>query len=283
MTVSAAYLVGAREAGLLARYDELPFVAGEYEEPVRKEPQWLVTYCDPALTRLPSWWSALPGLARAAVPRARSVVLRAPADAVPPAPWRRLVTYLRYDGVPASAGSGDGDCEVLPAVPAHDGPIRRWLTMALSAAAVSHGAPAGHTADPSFADTLLNSPGRLSFVAAQGGEAIGHATLLCDAEDEVTGRAHVELFDILVEAGDADRRNATGVLVAAAARHAAGLGLPLFGNVVHTPAAEADPGEAVVTVLGGQGWRVDHVLWERPLFAPDSGGGVPSPGGEAAR
>ncbi|HEY8978330.1 MAG TPA: hypothetical protein VIU15_01960 [Streptomyces sp.] len=265
MTVCENYLDGARDAGLLACFGRFAYVAGAYQEPVSGEHQYLVTYWDPALARRDTWWSELPAAARAADPLAQAVVLRAPAEVRLSPPWHRYITYLRYDAAVAPPGAFADGPAVREATSGEDGLIRRWLAMALATAAEAQGAPGGRPVPQDVVDALFGTPGRHSFVALRGGVPVGHATVLCDEEDEVTGRRTAELFDILVEADAGERRRATAALVAASARHAARLGLPLMGNVVHTLAGASDPGERVVSSLTAQGWRPDHVLWRRPL------------------
>ncbi|WP_432039476.1 hypothetical protein [Streptomyces cucumeris] len=275
MTVSPAYLDGAEEAGLLSRHQGLPFVAGGYDEPVTGERQFLVTHCDPELVRRPAWWSELVRLARRADPAAEAIVLRVPGDVSPPAPWRRLITYLRHEGrvEGAPTTADDTPVSVLPATAEHRPLIARWLATALTAAADAHGSP-GRSAPPDVVDSLLDAPGRASYVVVDAGTVIGHATLLDDTYDDVTGRHTVELFDILVEAGDGLRRRATTALTAVAAAHAADRDLPLLGNVVHSPTLTSDPGERVVATLTARGWLTDHVLWRLAL--------PPEPTGTAA-
>ncbi|MFF3749494.1 hypothetical protein ACFYYH_03380 [Streptomyces sp. NPDC002018] len=284
--VSESYLRAAAEAGLLDRFAGSPYVAGAYEEPVRCELQYLVTYCDPDLAARPSWWAELPALARAAAPAAQAVVARLPSDLRPPAAWRRYLTYLSYHGAdrsPAESGAPAPDLpEVVPALPEHDGPIGRWLGMALSNAAAAHGAERARP-EEAVVKSLLEHPGRSSFVVLFGGSPAGHATVLCGEEDDVTGEPIAELFDILVEVPSADRPRATAALVAAAARHAAARRLPLIGNVVHTLVGESDPGEQVLASLTSRGWSHHHTMWWLPLDASAGTASSSSTGEDAAR
>ncbi|CDR10629.1 hypothetical protein [Streptomyces iranensis] len=271
------YLRGAEEAGLLGRFAGSPYVAGSYEEPVRGELQYLVTYVDPDLAASCAWWAELPGIARTADPATRAVVARVPSDHRPPTPWHRYLTYLSYHGaaaVPAEAGDHAPDLpEVVPARPEHEGLIVAWLGVALSNAALCHGAEDARPQEDVL-KSLLDHPGRASFVVLLDGAPAGHATVFCDERDDVTGEPIAELFDILVEAPPADRRRATMALVSAAARHAGARRLPLIGNVVHTLTGEVDPGERVVAALRSQGWRPDHVMWWLALDEPTRAAGT---------
>ena len=280
-TVSDSYLRGAEESGLLGRFAGSRYVAGTYEEPVRSELQYLVTYCDPDLAARSAWWAELPAIARAADPATQALVARVPSGHRPPAAWRPYITYLSCDGDRGAAGAGapaQDLPEVVAALPEHDAAIGRWLGTALSNAAAAHGAERAQP-EAGVVSSLLDHPGRSSFVVLLDGSPAGHATVLCDEQDDVTGEPIAELFDILVEARPADRRRATTALVAAAARYAASRRLPLIGNVVHTLTGEADPGEQVVTSLMSQGWRRHHAMWWLPLETPASPVS-PSPTGE---
>ncbi|WP_159002122.1 hypothetical protein [Streptomyces sp. NRRL B-3229] len=271
------YLRGADEAGLLGRFAGSPYVAGSYEEPVRSELQYLVTYVDPDLAASCAWWAELPQIARTADPATRAVVARVASDHRLPTPWHRYITYLSYDGAaaaPFEAGDHAPDLpEVVPAGPEHEGRIGSWLEVALSDAAFAHGVEDPRPPED-VVKSLLNHPGRASFVVLLDGAPAGHATVVCGEQDDVTGEPIAELLDILVEAPSADRRRATTALVAAAARHAVARRLPLIGNVVHTLTGEVDPGEQVVAALRSQGWCPDHVLWWLALGEPAEAAGT---------
>ncbi|MFD7712648.1 hypothetical protein ACFV6E_40060 [Streptomyces sp. NPDC059785] len=103
--------------------------------------------------------------------------------------------------------------------------------------------------------SVLGTPGRVTYVAERAGKVVGHATLLTDATDDVTGTEYVELLDVLVRPL-ADRA-AQRRLVEAACSHAAHSGRPLLGNVVHTADA---PGHAerVLAALRRDGWQLAH-------------------------
>jgi GNAT superfamily N-acetyltransferase len=102
---------------------------------------------------------------------------------------------------------------------------------------------------------------RETFVYLADGVAVGHATLLCQASDPVTGEDFAELLDILVEPTH-EVRGITRELVTAAAIRAGQLGRPLVGNVVHA-VTEAGHGDRVVASLMKSGWSVAYRYWQR--------------------
>jgi hypothetical protein len=104
--VSDAYLRLADDVGLLSDIAGHRYVADEYTDPVTQTGQCLVEYCDAAVTGSQGLLDLLWQRLAERFPAARSVLLRAPADQLPPPPWRTHSTYLRCQGSgsPASAG-----------------------------------------------------------------------------------------------------------------------------------------------------------------------------------
>ncbi|MEU8461259.1 hypothetical protein [Streptomyces sp. NPDC029003] len=265
---SGRYLADAAGAGLLHRVLGLPYVAGMHHDPLLDERRFLVEYADGELLADPVWLAGLADQALGEDPEAASVVVRAPASVVLGAPWQRELTYLYHpatDEAPRAGAEGAPGLRVRPAGPGEEQALADWLVRAM----VHGSADLGATADPAVAGRLarecLAAPGRRSFVACLGGRAVGHATVLGEVEDEVTGRRAAELVDLLVDLADGPRREAAAALTAAALAHARRLGLPLLGHVVHPPPrTDADPGARVVASLGRRGWEPDHVFWRRP-------------------
>lgn len=254
----AEYLDAARESGLLHGEPGRQFVADAYTEPLTGRRQVLVEHADVAVVRDER---RLVDTLRRMHPDATGVVLRVEPAMELPAPWQKQITYVGLD----RADEVDADLPITVAEPEHDRLVRDWLVTAFRTA----GGEIDHAVDPlvaaEAADDVLAQPGRVSFLVWHNGDPVGHATLLCDARDEVTGVDFVELLDSLVEPV-IDVRRATSALSAVAARHAGGLGLPLHGNVVH-PADDAltGKGERILAALSRHGWRPLHRFWFAPL------------------
>ncbi|MDJ0381792.1 hypothetical protein [Streptomyces sp. G-G2] len=265
---SGRYLAEAADAGLLHRVRGLRYVAGMHHDPLLDERRFLVEYGDEELLADPQWLAGLVDQALGEDPRAASVVVRAPASVPLDDPWRRELSYLYHPAgadAPATGTDAGSGLRVRPAEPSEEEAVADWLVRAM----VHGSADLGTTADPAVAGQLarecLAAPGRHSYVVCLDGRAVGHATLLCDAEDEVTDRRAVELVDLLVDLPEGPRREAATALTAAALAHARRLELPLLGHVVHpSPRTDADPGARIVASLRSRGWEADHVFWRRP-------------------
>jgi hypothetical protein len=265
MSAVGDYLDRAAAAGLMERVLGYRYVADRYDDPVSGLPQCLVEYCDPALLRHTAALDALRARLREQHPAAGTVLLRVADATLLPAPWAPRLTYLRHHrSTPATQPSASATLTVRPATPADDGRVHRWLVEALRSAYPGHDVAPEHTG----IEAIMADPGRLSFIAEVAGAPVGHATVLADERDEVTGEPFAELVDILVEP-EAHRRAATGALVAAAAT--ATEGRPLCGQVIHPhPSGPADgPGaerhaDAVVETLLRGDWSIDHRFWTCP-------------------
>ncbi|MEV6394681.1 hypothetical protein AB0M39_07845 [Streptomyces sp. NPDC051907] len=256
------YIRAADEAGLLSRIGRLPLVAGEYREPATGELQCLVEHADPELlAHAPRMLDVL----FRRFPDCAAAVVRVPAHITPHPVLRPLHTYLRHTAAPPPDDAPA--CDLVDIDHAADHSHRdqdfvgRWLTRALHDAAVDR----GHTPDESGVEDsvhrLLAAPDRRSLLVRVPGrpDPVGHATMLTDAHDDVSDTRFVELVDILVDDSSL-RRLATERLVAACARTAAALGLPLVGNVSH-PLHDggADPAAEIVAALRRQRWTPTHV------------------------
>ncbi|MDT8912749.1 hypothetical protein [Amycolatopsis sp. PS_44_ISF1] len=259
------YVAAAEAAGALFTSGSGSFVGGEYVDAARGETQFLVTYCDEAAVEDGSLLRRLPAVAAAEAPACTAIVVRLRAGRELPSPWARHVTYVRHRG--AAADPAPAEHCGLRIVPAEDGRyeavIAGWLADAVREAVVLQGGGLLDDQPAEIARQLLATPGRRTFVALADALPIGHATLLCAEEDDVTGEPFAELFDTLVVRGHPRHSEAIAGLVSAAVGHAAELGLPLLGNVIHQGATApgADPGARVVSMLARSGWAVDHVLW----------------------
>jgi hypothetical protein len=256
--VHGSYLETVAEAGLLQHFDGSRYVAGEFVDPISGERQCLIEYCHPCLLATTPTMEEFARMLAARFPDADALVLRAPAEVKPPRPWERRLTFVRYAGKNGAVPSG-----VVLAAAEHEALTARWLRQALTHAYCSQGRSPSQAAVASTASQIMAAPDRRTYIAISGSTPVGHVTVLSDRLDEVTGESIVELYDLLVETSN-DRGGVTGRLVAAAASHAATLGRPLIGNVVHQPAPKSDTREHGLRVLEGllsRGWEPDHVFW----------------------
>ncbi|MEV0266910.1 GNAT family N-acetyltransferase [Streptomyces sp. NPDC050617] len=253
----AAYLADADACGLLHRHEGLPYVAGRGADPATGELQYYVEYCDPALLAVGAleWLTA----------RVRSehsgtdlIVVRVQGEAELPAPWHRHQTYVRRTG-PPPAVSGDG-VTVVPAGPEHLGVLLGWIYEALVRAADERGRSGDPAVVRRIAEEVLDTPGRLSYVALDDGRPVGHLTLRRRRRDEVTGEEYAELYDVLVEPAELRKAASTALLATAIGR--LDPGEPLLGQVHHPDEILAPgQGERVLRGLLASGWAVDHSFW----------------------
>lgn len=253
--VDGVYLVAAKEAGQLGEIEGLAYVAGSYVEPVTGEHQCFIEWADPRLLR-DETLSHLTATVAAAHPGSRRVLLRAPAEYELPQPWRKHLTYVHYAGTAQAPGA-----HVHRSTPVQDLLVAGWLVRAFTTAGESFGARTSPRDTSDLADAVLGAPDRESYVFSIDGTAVGHATMLCQARDPVSGEEFAELLDILVEP-DFDVRGITRELVAACAVRAAHLNRRLIGNVVH-PIDSAAHGDTVVAALARSGWAVAYRYWQR--------------------
>lgn len=250
----ARYLRTVREAGLFAEHQGRHYVAGLQVDPLTGRPRIVIEYADPDLLSDGPTMSVLLGALHAQYPQAHDAVVRTSAAVQLPAPWRPLLTYVQLAAVATPP-----DPRVIEALPEHDSLVRDWLIQAFVAACQINDDPVSLASAAEAADLILADPGRVSMLYRDGSGAIGHATMLVDSVDEVTGEASVELFDALVEPGSEQRR-ALRALVAACATRAANAGRALLGNVVHSYTGP-DPAEAVLASLAVMGWIPAQRYW----------------------
>jgi hypothetical protein len=263
---AGGYLDRARDAGLVHEIAGRTAVVGIFADTVGGERQGLIEYCDPQL--LGDNARTLAAAVTAAFPAVDVLVLRTSDECELEPPWQAHLTYVRHEpaSVTEPAAPADG-LTVRPAEARDDLKILDWLVRAFEA----YGEEQAHHGEPDEvrdkARTVLAAPDRYSYVALADGVPIGHVTTLSEADDDVTGRLYVELLDILVDADPPTRSAATAALQDAAVRHAARLGRPLIGHVVHSTRDDSKA-RAIVKALRGRGWTVDHRYWR---LAPAEG------------
>ncbi|MBY8887533.1 hypothetical protein K7472_22210 [Streptomyces sp. PTM05] len=264
--VSEAFLRGARAAGLLTASVLGDCVADLTEEPFTGERQLLVEYASPRLLAdAPAFARTVRALvADRGLPVDR-VVVRVPGGLTMPEPWAPYLTYLRWTGEgDAAAGqeAGTDGVTIATAGEADDPVVVGWLVRAFRAAGTARGSAVDEGAALDQARAVLDQPDRVTLMAWSEGRPVGHATLLTEAVDDVSGLRFVELLDVLVEPSDRARA-VSARLVAAATSVATREGHTLVGNVVH--GLPPDPRSAqVVAGLEAHGWRTSHRYWSAP-------------------
>ena len=258
----AGYLAAAREAGLVRQVAGRPVVVGVHDDGAGGERQGFIEYCDPAL--LAGNGEELAAAVLAELPAVDALVLRAPAAAQLGPPWLAHLTYVALAPAgPDQLPVDDATVPVRPAGVQDDEPILGWLVQAFETYGAEQRHPGDREAVRETAEQVLRAPDRVSYVVLEGDRPIGHATLLCEAADDVTAREYVELLDILVDAAPPGHGRAVAALESAARRHAGRLGRTLIGHVVH-PADDDARARSILAALQRRGWRVDHRYWRRP-------------------
>lgn len=259
MTAAAAYLEAATSVGLLAELDGVPYVAGEYVDPVSRRRRVLVEYCDGGLVDTGAARDRLRAALAEAFPGNDSALVRVdattPDDLLAGSGWTRELVYVGYEG-PVEPPTADVRLERQE----DRAFVRDWLERAFTLAQHQLGSPGDGAAEAAAA--TMAHPARRTYVVGPSPEAdpIGHATLLTDAVDEVRGVGFVELLDALVEP-EHDVRALVSALVAVCAAYARQEGRPLVGHVVATPEA----GDRVLGSLLRRGWRTWHSFYRCPL------------------
>lgn len=272
VTTAAPDLESFAGTGLLWEVAGHPCIAGTSTDPADGRVDCLVEYAPEPLLTDPSALALLVHEVMAGQPRPRwrNLVVRSRGEVTLPAPMVRDLTHLVLD---RAAGPGPllppGISIAPSAGPGADARVGDWLRRAVADGNSQRGLPDGGALVDETVDSYLAAPDRVSLIASLdtpgGPRPIAHATLLTGAVDEVYGTPFVDLVDILVDE-DQDVPLLTRALVAASARHAADVGLPLVGNVVHGLDAEgAVQGERVVASLIRKGWQLLDTYWRCPL------------------
>jgi hypothetical protein len=254
------YVQQAAACGLVRKAGNVTLVADRLREPLSGESRCFIEYCDPAGYRSAAALQETVRYIREEFPGVAAVVLRVRDGSRLPAPWRPLITYVRYAG-PAPPAARTSSVAVRVAEESDRDLVRHWIEAALTAGYARQAIEVpGQPGIRSAAGEILNAPGRISLVGLAGGEPVGHATLL-DGFDDVTAEEYVDLFDVLVETHD-QQHAVRAALVEAAVRHSKAVGRPLIGNVTHslTGPDELD-GLRILDGLVSHGWRIDQADW----------------------
>jgi GNAT superfamily N-acetyltransferase len=243
-------------AGLTARVRDQLLIITEHLDPIAGESRALVPLGAEIVIDDPDALAELVALARQRIPAASRLILVLGRPATLPVG----TPYLRY----VRAGSGSpvappADWQVRPTGPEDQAEVVPLLREALAAGYTE----AGSCADPDaldrvaaevFGQCLTDGWG---FVARQDGRFTGHLTVVPD-EDELTGAARWDLFDMFVLPPYRGGPSARLLTSAAAAR--AG-DRPLRGHVAGSDANS----DAVLERLVGFGWQPDDTYWSVPL------------------
>ncbi|MGF1431532.1 hypothetical protein [Kitasatospora sp. LaBMicrA B282] len=254
--VSDAFLAAADEAGLLHRPGGLTLVAGPYQDPLTAEWQCLVEHADPALLADPA---GLLATLRELFPDCTSAVVRVPGG-LRPELLEPQISYLhRPADAPAPPAPAAPGPEVRESDGSHDHLVRGWLARAIGDAQQDRGEDADPDAVRRAVEEIMAAPGRRTWLVHVDGHPApaGHATVVTDAFDDVSGADFVDLVDILIDP-PAVQRSAQAALVAVCAAVAAERGLPLVGNVCHHGGPGPEPGAAVVAALRAHGWQPSY-------------------------
>jgi hypothetical protein len=254
------YVQQAVASGLVHKTGKVTLVADRLREPLSGESRCFIEYCDPAGYHSAEALQETIRYIRKAFTGVEAVVLRIRGGSKLPAPWRPLITYVRYAG-PAPPAARTDNVAVRVAEESDHDRVRHWIEAALTAGYARQASEVpGQPGIRSAAEEILNAPGRISLVGMAGGEPIGHATLL-DGFDDVAGEEYVDLFDVLVEPHD-QQRAVRAALVEAAVRRSRAVTRPLIGNVTHNLTGPDEPnGLRVLDGLVSHGWRIDQADW----------------------
>jgi hypothetical protein len=206
-------------------------VAGPYEEPLRKQECVLVEYASPELATASDFADRLVGWARESFPGAEKLIVRTTGLAEHLAGFDDYLYYMLLEAEPSTT-EDCSDITVRTALDQDRDLVAHWLVEAFDDALRMQSEEAAPGAAMAQAHAVLDSDESRSFVAVHDGEDIGHATLLVDQSDELTGMSYVEFLDVLVERTHPRRRAAEAALVRAAWEAAKEDGKPLMGHIV---------------------------------------------------
>lgn len=248
------YWTEADAAGLTVRRGGHRLVVGSCTDALSTEPGLFVEYADPGAFTDGTLEAVLADLA-GRHPGSAVFQVRTPAGTRLPPPWRRSLTYVRLTRPLTGRPRPDG-LRIVAATEEHQGPVRVWTARAIRQGADEQGRQAAEDDIAAAAAEVLDARPTV-LVAVLDGAPVGHAVLLDEQADAVTAAAHTELWDVLVEPDAPHAGACRDALVAAAAAHAAGRGLPLLGHVVHR---SDESRSAALTALQARGWSTDHIL-----------------------
>lgn len=109
------------------------------------------------------------------------------------------------------------------------------------------------------AESIVDDPDTVIYLAEHEGTPFGHATLLDEQYDDLDDNPFVDLLDVLIDRDHPHKTAGEALLVEAAASYAATRQLPLVGNIV---VHENEPAFApeLYRKLHSNGWDFNHKL-----------------------
>jgi hypothetical protein len=234
-------------------------IADSYREPMQSIETCLVEYASADLVGSPDGAARLVDFARREFPAARMLLVRLAEYETDLAGFEDYLLYLLLTGAPIahadettvrvrSAGPQDAEFVSEFLVEAFDDGLEMRLEKAPAGAAIRQ------------TRAVLANPAARSFVVSHDGTDIGHATLLIDQEDDLTGLRYVELLDLLVERKHPHRYSAESKLVTASWQAAQSMGRPLLSHIVvrektcHCAGVEL----MILDRLKARGWVFHH-------------------------
>jgi hypothetical protein len=133
------------------------------------------------------------------------------------------------------------------------------LTEALMAAMHVRDEPPRPDRARDHAESVVDDPSAVVYVAEHDGTPFGHVTLLDEQYDDLDDTPFVDLLDVLLDRDHPHKVAGEAQLVDAATSYAASRQLPLMGNIV---VHEHEPAFALQLFLRLQeeGWDFDHKL-----------------------
>ena len=235
-------------------------IAGEYFEPLRQEKCVLVEQAPVSLLASSDAGSLLTAWAREAFPDARYMIVRHDQLSFHLTGFDDYSYYMVLEEEPVSSESTE-DIVTRPADRVADREkVASWLVQAFEDAVEMRSEKGPEGAAEAQSDSILDDADSRTFLAAHDGAEIGHATLLYDQEDDLTGVDFIELLDVLVERQHPRRHAAEAALVRLAWEQAKAAGKPLVGHVVvrdkscHCSGVE----QVILDRLRTRGWVYTH-------------------------
>ncbi|MFC0039937.1 hypothetical protein [Actinomadura rayongensis] len=241
-------------------------VAGEYVEPMQRIPSCLVDYVSPELAAAPDAADVLVAWAKEAFPAAKMLLVRLTDEDASLLGFEDYLFYMMLTK-PPTPHADETPIDVRPARPEDLEFVGSFLVEAFDDGLEMRLLPAEEDAGTKQARTVLKDPDARSFVASCDGENIGHATLLVNQADQVTGQEFVELLDFLVERKHPMRYPAESALVTHTWKYAQDLGLPVLSHIVvrektcHCAGVEL----MILDRLYTRGWEFSH-KYQRYMF-----------------
>lgn len=264
--VIADYLAEAAESGLLNAVDGSHYVCGVTLDPLTGEETVFVEYVSSDLLQDGPKWIKLLAALREQGRGARTALIRKPAVLPCPPQAEHHTHYLLAHGRPRRTTEPLSQLMIRRADRSGEQDrVLAWLAKALVSGYSERGKRVDFEIALEIARARFAADGAVMLVAVlPDAGVIGHATLVPDCCDDVTGREYVELVDVLI--GEGPVRRVQESLTFAAVDLAGELGRPLQGNVVcAAPVDGIRRCRQIAGYLEETGWVADHDLMEVAL------------------